>query len=244
MFIEKASSYFAAIFSSTEFLIFERVVFAGLCAAVIGYERESAYKVAGIRTHIVVAIAAAVITGISMYGLGGLVASNEYMKLDPSRIIAGIVTGIGFLGTGAILIQENRISGLTTSAGLWAVCGIGIAIAAGMYILGVCTTLLLFAIQVFSHSNLYALLTPSPHILYISVSQNEKDFPALINALFKKYPVKRTKILMEEFHRDNTTRYKVKLHLHNQKAFQNLLDELKQCKAVTSITVFNQRFTN
>ncbi|WP_349769273.1 MgtC/SapB family protein, partial [Hungatella sp. SL.1.14] len=64
---------------------------------------------------------------------------GEYIKLDPSRVAAGVVTAIGFIGSGVILFKNNRVSGLTTSAGIWATVGVGMPEGAGMYLIGVIT---------------------------------------------------------------------------------------------------------
>ena len=74
---------------------------------------------------------------------------GEYIKLDPSRVAAGVVTAIGFIGSGVILFKNNRVSGLTTSAGIWATVGVGMAEGAGMYLIGVITTAMIILVEVF-----------------------------------------------------------------------------------------------
>ncbi len=111
-----------------------RLVVAGLLAGVIGAEREYRAKVAGVRTHLLVALGAALMVIVSRYGFNG--------EGDPSRVAAQIVSGIGFLGAGAILVQKHAVHGLTTAAGIWVSAGIGMAVAAGLYAVAVATTLL------------------------------------------------------------------------------------------------------
>jgi putative Mg2+ transporter-C (MgtC) family protein len=105
-----------------------RLVIAAFLGAVIGYERARAKKPAGIRTHLLVCMGAALFTVISIYGFG----ENG----DPSRVAAGVVVGIGFLGAGTILRQEKGVAGLTTAATIWAVAAIGVAMGAGLYVVG------------------------------------------------------------------------------------------------------------
>ena len=101
--------------------IFIRLILAFLAGGLIGYQREKAEKPAGLRTHILVCIGSALITLVSIYGFGK-------MGSDPSRIVAQIVSGIGFLGAGTIFRFGTSVKGLTTAASLWAICGVGIAI--------------------------------------------------------------------------------------------------------------------
>ena len=75
-------------------------------------------KAAGSKTHVIVAVSSALMIIISKYGFYDVL--GEYIKLDPSRVAAGVVTAIGFIGSGVILFKNNRVSGLTTSAGIWA----------------------------------------------------------------------------------------------------------------------------
>jgi putative Mg2+ transporter-C (MgtC) family protein len=105
-----------------------RLVIAAFLGAVIGYERARAKKPAGIRTHLLVCMGAALFTVISIWGFSG--------NADPSRIAAGVVVGVGFLGAGTILRQERGVAGLTTAATIWAVAAIGVAIGTGLYIAG------------------------------------------------------------------------------------------------------------
>ena len=94
---------------------------------VVGFERFHAHKPAGLRTHMLVCIGSALFTVASIYGFGS--------TSDPARIAAGIVTGVGFLGAGAIIhAQDGGLHGLTTASSIWAVAAIGLAAGAGMYI--------------------------------------------------------------------------------------------------------------
>jgi len=106
---------------------------AGLSGAV-GLERELRERTAGLRTHILVGVGAAVFTIVSAYGWGDFVFDrNRGTVFDPTRIAAQIVTGIGFLGAGAIIRQGIAVRGLTTAAALWVVAAIGMAAGAGFY---------------------------------------------------------------------------------------------------------------
>ncbi len=104
-----------------------RLLLATALGTIIGYQRERANRPAGLRTHILVCVGAALFTVVSVYGFGSLA--------DPGRVAAGIVTGIGFLGAGAIIQREGGlVAGLTTAATIWIVAAIGMAAGAGLYI--------------------------------------------------------------------------------------------------------------
>ena len=121
-----------------------RLVLAGVLGGMIGLEREYRAKVAGTRTHLLVAVGAALMMLVSKYGFGGVG--------DPSRVAAQIVSGIGFIGAGAIMVNKHAIHGLTTAAGIWVAAGIGMAAAAGLYVLAVAATVLsLVGLEVFGY---------------------------------------------------------------------------------------------
>ena len=135
-----------------------RVLLAGICGKIVGMERKNRSKEAGTRTHFVVACGAALIMVISKYAFFDVIQSGAYgnidVRLDPSRVASTIASGIGFLGAGMIFINKNTITGLTTAAGIWATSGIGMAIGAGMYVLGISATLIILLAQLLLHLNL------------------------------------------------------------------------------------------
>ena len=120
-----------------------RLVVAAALSGAIGAEREVRERAAGLRTHMLVGVGAALFTIVSAYAWGDFVFDRSRgTVLDPTRIAAQIVTGIGFLGAGAILRQGLSIRGLTTAAGLWVVAAIGMAAGAGFYFAAVATTVI------------------------------------------------------------------------------------------------------
>ncbi len=160
-----------------EFLL--KLLAAGICGAVIGYERKNHLKEAGIRTHMLVAMGATLIMIVSKYGFLGY----DY---DPSRIAAQIVTGIGFLGAGMIFIKKQSINGLTTAAGIWTTAGIGMAIGTNLYLAGAVATLLVFIVQVFLHRSFKWLRAYTAKILNIKVDDRGDAFSYIKNALFSR----------------------------------------------------------
>jgi putative Mg2+ transporter-C (MgtC) family protein len=119
-----------------------RVAVAAALGGAVGLERELREREAGFRTHMLVAVGSALFTLVSAYGFREfLTGGDAVIRADPTRIAAQIVTGIGFLGAGAIIRQGLSIRGLTTAATLWVVAAIGIAAGAGYYSAALITTL-------------------------------------------------------------------------------------------------------
>lgn len=118
-----------------------RLFVAGVMGALIGLDREYRAKEAGYRTHFLVSLGSALIMIISQYGFDE-VLHKVGIGLDPSRVASQVVTGIGFIGAGTIILHKQTVRGLTTAAGIWATSGIGLTIGAGMYVLGISATVL------------------------------------------------------------------------------------------------------
>ena len=115
-------------------VIVGRLALAAALGMVIGLERTYRAKTAGIRTHFLVALGSALFMIVSRYGFEG--------TGDPSRVAAQIVSGIGFLGAGTIIMQKHVVHGLTTAAGMWVAAGIGMASAGGLYVIAISATVL------------------------------------------------------------------------------------------------------
>ncbi len=116
-----------------------RLLAATLLTGLIGFEREATGQAAGLRTHAMVGFGAALFTLVSIAG---------FDEGDPGRVAAQIVTGIGFLGAGAIWRSEDRVRGLTTAAGLWAAAAIGMGIGSGLVVLGIVGTLIILGVLI------------------------------------------------------------------------------------------------
>ena len=130
-----------------------RLLLATLAGLLIGIERQTRSKSAGLRTHAIVSLGAALMMIVSQYGFAA-VLGNANVNLDPSRIAAQIVSGISFLGAGMIIVRSpdfNVIGGLTTAAGIWTTAGVGMAIGAGLYEVGFAATFIIVVLQLAFH---------------------------------------------------------------------------------------------
>ena len=120
-----------------------RLALAAVLGGLIGVERELREREAGLRTHLLVALGSALFTIVGAYGFDAFLNTGaSVVRADPTRIAAQIVTGIGFLGAGAIIRQGLSVRGLTTAATLWVVAAVGLAAGAGYYSVAVITTAL------------------------------------------------------------------------------------------------------
>ena len=133
-----------------------RILIACFCGGCIGYERSRRLKEVGVRTHVIVCCASALVMIISKYGFLDLVdPSGTFLNgtrgADPARIAAQVVSGVSFLGAGAIFRHRNVVKGLTTAAGIWATAGIGLSIGSGLYSVGLFATVLIALTQVLMH---------------------------------------------------------------------------------------------
>ncbi len=121
-----------------------RLLLATALGAAIGYQREKTGKQAGLRTHTLICIGAALFTVVSIYGFG--------LASDPARVAAGVVVGIGFIGAGVILHREGSVvAGLTTAATIWLVAGIGLAVGTGLYVVSAVATALILLVLFIPH---------------------------------------------------------------------------------------------
>lgn len=128
----------------TELVMVLRLLLAAAFGAAIGYQREKAGKPAGLRTYTLICLGAAMFTIISYFGFSD--------AADPSRIAAGIVAGVGFLGAGAIIRREKGfVGGLTTAATIWTVAAIGLGTGAGLYLISLVTTLIALVVLCLPH---------------------------------------------------------------------------------------------
>lgn len=133
-----------------------RMLLACVCGAVVGVERSRRFKEAGIRTHVIVCCAAAMMMIVSKYSFADLTLPGGadfpgVRGADSARIAAQVVSGISFLCAGVIFKNSGTVKGLTTAAGIWYTAGIGLAIGAGMFVVGVCGTAIIMILQLSMH---------------------------------------------------------------------------------------------
>lgn len=213
-----------------------RLLAAALLGGLIGLERERLDRGAGLRTHTLVATASALVMIVSAYGFTDVVTANRTIVLDPSRIAAQVVSGIGFLGAGTIVFRRNAVRGLTTAAGVWAVAAIGLACGAGLFAAaGACTAILLLVLiglkpierRFFEHKQVHqvtVLLRRQPGQI-TSMERVTRDLGIDLR-----------RVALEPGDRDGESR--VRLHLRGgpRGAVTSLAERLQAINGVTAIT--------
>lgn len=131
---------------TTEFIL--RLFAAAMLGGLIGLERGYRAKEAGVRTHFLVALGSGLFMILSQFGFEEILEQPYNIRLDPSRIAAQVVSGIGFIGAGTIIFQKHVVRGLTTAAGLWVTAAIGMTCGAGLYLLaGAATVLVMLCLE-------------------------------------------------------------------------------------------------
>lgn len=184
------STYLNSQFSLVQYLDFMlRILAACACGFALGVERSHRFKEAGVRTHMIVCSAAALMMIVSKYGFADLTSAdgqlfNGTRGADAARIAAQVVSGISFLGAGMIFKNGNNVKGLTTAAGIWATAGIGLAIGSGMYALGIFSTVVIAGIQMLMH--IVTVGADSYKSSNIDIlTENSSDFQGVFNSLMK-----------------------------------------------------------
>lgn len=210
-----------------------RLVMASVLGALVGLERERKNWSAGLRTHMLVCVGACLFMIISAFGFGDVMGKPN-ISLDPSRLAAQVVSGIGFIGAGTILFQkEGTVRGLTTAAGLWTVAGIGLATGGGMYLPAAITTVLvlaiLWALQPIEKRYVKGFVGQNLRVITLSES-NELD---VIHAILTE-----NKFKVEHFNlrkSNDSYTFEIRFESVDAKKMANLLEQLRKLDSVKEV---------
>ena len=208
-----------------------RVLAATGCGGIIGLERERRIKSAGMITHMIVAASAAMMMLVSKYGFWDVldVVVKGQIKLDPSRVAAGIVSAIGFLGAGIIFNRGFKISGINTAAGLWATVGIGMLFGCGFYLLGAFSTVLLTVIHL-PFQVLKDMVQRSPASVNLRAAGTSEELRAFREKLkeMRCFSMKITLVPIKD-----SDRYEMDLHFSmTSHHYENQLIEILESKEI------------
>jgi len=212
------------------------ILLAFVLSATVGIERHRQVKSAGLRTHTLVGVGSALFTLVSAYGFA-TVDSGPMVTLDPTRIAAQIVSGIGFLGAGVIFVRRNAVSGLTTAASIWLVAAIGMASGAGMPVLAIVVTIL-YVLGM-------ALLSRLARVIPVARRGREvvihyKDGRGVLRSVLRRATEHGFEIALEETDRadpdDGTPLVTARLRFHRGRiSINDLVDELADIKGIKRI---------
>jgi putative Mg2+ transporter-C (MgtC) family protein len=221
------------------------LVTAGLCG-VIGFERETRDQSAGFRTHILLGLGAALFTLVSAYGFtafteAALQSGGRGIQFDPTRIAAQIVTGIGFLGAGAIIRQGMDVRGLTTAASLWAAAAIGMAVGAGYYFGAAATTIIVIAALYLLRevrNRLLPRLRTEFGVLNVAFSDMGSEINEVVGTL-ERHGVQ-IRSLGAEIEGGRVT-YTIQLRIPPRRSMQEALQEISALSGVERVSVSGLR---
>lgn len=224
-------------------VVYEQAVFvlrlflACICGGMVGYERTNRGKGAGIRTHSIVALASALMMIISKYGFYDItIGENGSRGADVARIAAQVVSGVGFLGAGMIYFNRSHsVKGLTTAAGIWATAGVGLALGAGMYIMGIVSSVMVVMLQIFLHKNLKILQMPNEEILNI-VIDDSKEALSYLNSVLSEYGIVSENV---KFSRKKDDLLEIEMHVNvpSELDYKKLIEVFCESKYVKSASI-------
>jgi len=201
------------------------LIFGGL----IGFQREKAERPAGLRTHALVCLGSTVFTLISYLGFSSL------YDVDPSRIAAGIVTGIGFIGAGVIFRQGPLVRGVTTAASIWVVASVGMALGTKLYYLALLVTILGFiTLSIFKYIEDKVIKLPN-YLVRITTSENFTDINKIISPL-KKMSVN-IKSKKYELAENNKRIFTINLFSKDSEFPTRIIEELSKFKEIEKIVI-------
>ena len=232
------------IISNGEVLV--RLLLTVALCGVIGFERETRDQSAGFRTHILLGLGAALFTLVSAYGFtafteAAIESGGRGIQFDPTRIAAQIVTGIGFLGAGAIIRQGIDVRGLTTAASLWAAAAIGMAVGAGYYFGAAATTVVVVTVLYLLREVRNALLArfrTDFGVLTVDYSQRGRGINKVTEALERHgLEIRSLGAELEE----GRSRYTLQLRIPPRRSVQEALEEVSALPGVERLSVTGLR---
>lgn len=219
--------------SNIEILI--RIGMAIICGSAIGYEREAKGHNAGLRTHMLVAVGSAIIAMVQVeasYDIIRMVIANPDLEgvltTDFIRLTAQIVSGIGFLGAGTIIVTKRNVSGLTTAASIWAIAGIGIAVGMGYYFLAIVSTLAVLIVL-----RIIKRLFGAPNVRLVNIKYIGKHTHIELNRYFEVHNIK-------VFSEEHSLEYSKDSEIHYSNYYSiGLPEEMEMTQLIDEVIAIN-----
>ncbi|WP_067729166.1 MgtC/SapB family protein [Oceanobacillus damuensis] len=231
------SYYIDQLFGDNFSLIVIRLFVALVLSGLIGFEREVNNHSAGFRTHILVGVGSSLMMVLSLFGFTAFIEAYDNVRFDPARIPSYVISGIGFLGAGTIIVYGGTVRGLTTAASIWAVAGIGLVVGVGMYSVAIVTTLLILISLIFLNriENLFPK-SKSSNFIEMVVEENFKIYQAV--EIIEKYnlSVKNVEIFRVE---SNLRKIYIKTDVKENQNLVELFGELSRNNLVKHISKLN-----
>ena len=221
-----------------EMQILIRLVLAVALGGLVGFEREQSHHAAGLRTHIMVCLGSCLMMLLSIYGFSQFVDELN-VRVDPARLAAAVITGIGFLGAGTILHTGRGVTGLTTAASIWVVSAIGLGVGAGFYFAAAVSTLfVLFTLWALNKLE-RKFLRRKRERLVIVVAEDRPRLIQRIQDVLQQRSASLRKIELQDDDGGQPDRLVVRLQLQLSKAGAGaaLLDDLRELEGIHAVTM-------
>lgn len=224
------------VLGSFEWAVLLRILLAALAGAIIGIEREKHGRPAGLRTHLLVSVGACLMMVISeaFYLKYGHLRMEDVVRVDPSRVAAQIVTGIGFLGAGVIIKEGITVRGLTTAASLWVIAGIGMAFGMGLLVpAAMGTAVAMFSLLVLK--KLEPLIKKDRYLRLFVTADSRRDIYPELEAVFRDMKLLISNLESELDLPSSEVRYGFTLTQHTQRIGRELTSRIAILEGVKNI---------
>ncbi|MFC5713759.1 MgtC/SapB family protein [Thalassorhabdus alkalitolerans] len=217
-----------------------RLLFAASLAGLVGLEREQKHRNAGFRTHLLVGVGSALVMLLALFGFQPYMEENpELVTFDPSRLASYVISGIGFLGAGTIIVQGASVRGLTTAASIWVVAGIGLAAGSGMYFAALLTTgIVIISLRYLSKVDRFFKKPSQFEVIYLQANRKENKLSQVIYSL-EVLDVEINKINMEEVTGDETALLAYKIEIERKKEVHqaHVYEAIQECDGIHELRI-------
>lgn len=217
-------------------IIVVRLLIALVLSGVIGFEREWNNHSAGFRTHILVGVGSCLMMLLSLYGFLNFLETYDNVRFDPARIPSYVISGIGFLGAGTIIVYGGTIRGLTTAASIWAVAGIGLVVGAGMYGPAIVATLIILISLVLLNNLENIFHSKKKHMQIQIVVQDTLKISELME-IIEAHDIKIENVEVEKMERDLRKLY-IKINNMQNKELLVLFEAITKLDSVNNVARF------
>lgn len=217
-----------------------RLFLACVCGGAIGVERSRHFKEAGVRTHAIVCMGAALAMVVSKYGFADMISSQGMFfpgvkETDPARIAAQVISGISFLGAGVIFKREGLVRGLTTAAGIWITAAIGLAVGSGMLMIGLFSSIVVCILQLFMHRFIFGPDEYATNQLHFTV-KNGHEFNHALTKQLEKWDGTVMESAFSRNQEDGTTDYDLTVRRRKEISYSEMKEFISQHDEILSAT--------
>ncbi len=227
----------SGIFNDEFYTMSIRIFLAAILSGLVGLEREIKRHPAGFRTHLLVGVGSCLMMLLSLYGFGPYLNEHDNIRFDPARIPSYVISGIGFLGAGTILVKGATIRGLTTAASIWVVAGLGLIVGVGMFAPAILTTAVVLLSLIFLNKFESVVLNRSKaQFFHIVVNKDDTSLSTILN-VFDSHKVKIMNVSLRygKGKNNRTIRYTIEADIKNPEEKIKVFEELSRMERIEKI---------